>query len=206
MGCITYLCGTIPQRMTTQWLFNEVATITERNIHLLKGKFASLSSAQLQWKPNKDSWSVAEVFAHLNAYAEYYHPAFFDRMEKTRFTTPREVFNSSPLGRSAWQSMKLGKQQNVKRKFNAPKNYNPVINMSLTSGEEVSELLTRQQELLNVLEKAVAVNLRKVKVPISISKIIRLRLGDALLFVAYHNERHMQQAINLTKLPNFPKK
>jgi len=203
---ITYLCESIRKRMTTHWLFNEVATITERNIQLLKGKFGSLSKAQLNWKPSKNVWSIAEIFAHLNGYAAYYHPAFFDKMTKTRFTTPKEVFNSSPLGRSAWQSMKLGKQQNVKRKFNTPKNYNPHLTNSLLDGEELEQFLSRQYELLHVLEKAVAVNLRKVKVPISISKIIRLRLGDALLFVAYHNERHMQQAINLTKMPNFPKK
>jgi len=172
----------------------------------LKGKFGSLSAAQLNWKPSKDVWSIAEIFAHLNGYAAYYHPAFFDKMAKTRFTTPKEIFNSSPLGRSAWQSMKLGKQQNVKRKFNAPKNYNPILTTSLLNGAEVEQLLAGQHELLHVLEKAIAVNIRKVKVPISISKIIRLRLGDALLFVAYHNERHMQQAINLTKMSNFPKK
>jgi hypothetical protein len=43
-------------------------------------------------------------------------------------------------------------------------------------------------------------------VPIALSKLIRFRLGDVLLFVAYHNERHMQQAINIMKLPKFPKK
>ena len=48
--------------------------------------------------------------------------------------------------------------------------------------------------------------LKKVKVPISISKLVRLRLGDALLFVAYHNDRHMEQALNLTKNAQFPKK
>ncbi|MFY7991538.1 MAG: DinB family protein [Fluviicola sp.] len=203
---MTYLCEPIQKRMTTQWLFTEVATITERNIQLLKGKFSSLSEAQLSWKPSKDAWSIAEIFAHLNGYAAYYHPAFFDKMAKTRFTEPKEIFNSSPLGRSAWQSMKLGKQQNVKRKFNAPKNYNPSVNSHMVDGKEVETLLLGQKELLEVLEKAIFVNVRKVKVPISISKIIRLRFGDALLFVAYHNERHMQQAINLTKMSNFPKK
>jgi len=59
---------------------------------------------------------------------------------------------------------------------------------------------------VEIAESAATVNLRKVKVPISISKIVRLRLGDALLFVAYHNERHMQQMLNLKKHPNFPKK
>jgi len=192
--------------MTTQWLLTEVATITERNIQLLKGKFSNYSQAQLSWKPNEGTWSLNEVFSHLNSYATYYHTAFLERIEKTRFRSPRENFASSPLGRSAWQSMKLGKQNNVKRKFNAPKAYNPTVNPSMVKEQEVQDFLKAQHELLTVLEKSIAVSLRKVKVPISISKIIRLRLGDALLFVAYHNERHMQQAINLTKHPKFPKK
>ena len=63
-----------------------------------------------------------------------------------------------------------------------------------------------EHELLEIIEKAEKVNLRKVKIPLSISKIIRFRLGDALMYVIYHNERHMQQALNVLANPNFPKK
>jgi hypothetical protein len=192
--------------MTTQWVFNEVRTITERNIRLLKEKFGGLSEQQLRWKPNEHTWSLLEIFAHLNEYARFYHSAFGRRIEKTRFREPRENFVSSPLGRSAWVSMKLGNAKNIKRKFNAPKAYNPQFTPELVSGADMKTLLDGQKELLTILDKAADVNIRKVKVPISISKIVRLRLGDALLFVAYHNERHMQQAINLTQSPQFPKK
>lgn len=102
--------------------------------------------------------------------------------------------------------MKLGNARNVKRKFNAPGEYNPSVNPSLVNGEEVKTLLNGQNEFLGIIEKSVAVSLKKVKVPISISKLVRLRLGDALLFVAYHNDRHMEQALKLTKNPQFPKK
>lgn len=192
--------------MTTQWVLNEVASITERNIQVLKSRYANYSSKQLNWKPDANTWSLNEIFSHLNHYAAFYHSAFFQRIENTRFRVPREQFSSSPLGRSAWQSMKLGKQNNIKRKFNAPKAYNPTIHPEIVDQDSVHQLIGCQHELLRVLEASIAVNLRKVKVPISISKIIRLRLGDALLFVAYHNERHMQQAMNLTKLNQFPKK
>lgn len=195
------ICG-----MTTQWLLEEVAVITERNLELLKKRFGGYSSEQLNWKPNEATWSCAEIFAHLNGYATYYHHAFKRKIEITRFRKPSVNFVSSPLGRSAWQSMKLGKEKNVKRKFNSPKEYNPSIQKSLLTGTELKDLVTHQNELLNILESCVAVNIRKVKVPISISKIVRLRLGDALLFVTYHNERHMQQAMNLSKHPKFPKK
>lgn len=193
-------------RMTTQWVLSEVRSITERNIQVLKQKMAGLSEQQQRWKPNEATWSLLEIAAHLNEYARFYHHAFSSRIEKTRFREPRENFISSPLGRSAWISMKLGNAKNVKRKFNAAKAYNPTLHPELVTGNDIAVLITLQQDLLHILEQAASVNIRKVKVPISISKIIRLRLGDALLFVAYHNERHMQQAINLMKSPQFPKK
>ena len=192
--------------MTTQWVLSEVRSITERNIQVLKQRLGGLSEKQLNWKPNEYTWSILEITAHLNEYARFYHEAFQRRIEKTRFREPRENFVSSPLGRSAWMSMKLGNAKNVKRKFNSPKSYNPTIVPELTKADGLETLMKGQRELLQILELAATVNIRKVKVPISISKIIRLRLGDGLLFVAYHNERHMQQALNLLKSPQFPKR
>ena len=102
--------------------------------------------------------------------------------------------------------MKLGRAKNIKRKFKAPKNYNPTHEKTLIAAEAVELFISSQNQLLDILESAKTVNLRKVKVPISISKIVRLRLGDALMFVVYHNERHVQQAHNLISHPKFPKK
>lgn len=192
--------------MTTQWVFNELKTVTEKNLQQLRKRISGLSEKQLNWKPVESSWNLLEITAHLNEYAQFYHAAFSSRIEKTRFRQPKENFVSSPLGRSAWMSMKLGNAKNVKRKFNAPKQYNPTYSPDLVKADGVEQLIRAQQELLQLIETAAEVNIRKVKVPISISKIIRLRLGDALLFVVYHNERHIQQALNLIQSPKFPKK
>jgi hypothetical protein len=59
--------------------------------------------------------------------------------------------------------------------------------------------------LIHIFDLSSTVNIRKVKIPISISKIIRFRLGDALLYVVYHNQRHFQQALNILNHPKFPK-
>jgi hypothetical protein len=192
--------------MTTQWLINEVATITEKNIQLLNAKFSKLSEAQLNWKPSEEVWSIAEVFAHLNEYAVFYHNALLTRIKLTKFRTPQLEFTSSPLGRSSWVSIKLGKEKNTKRKFSAPKLYDPSRTKSLLTGNEFAEFCSKQQEFLSIIEQSLQINMRKVKVPIALSKLIRFRLGDVLLFVAYHNERHMQQAINISKMSKFPKK
>jgi hypothetical protein len=102
--------------------------------------------------------------------------------------------------------MKLGNARNVKRKFKAPKGQNPTLEPTLISGNDVGDFLENQNELLEIIDRSQTVNLRRVKIPISISKIVRLRLGDALLFVVYHNQRHVQQIIDLVTHKNFPKK
>lgn len=190
----------------TNTLLNELSAITIANKNFIESKVKGLSEKQLQWKNTSNSWNCLEILAHLNEYAKFYNLTFKERIAKTKFNEPKETFVSSPLGRSAWRSMKLGNAKNVKRKFKSPKNYNPSHQTELISTTTVDDFLAYQNELEAIIETAKHVNLRKVKVPISISKIVRLRLGDALMFVCYHNERHIEQLRKLIQHKNFPKK
>ncbi len=192
--------------MTTKELLQSVRTITQENIDYIQKSVAKLSENQMNWSPNAGIWSISEILAHMNEYSHYYHPTFKRRIENTRFTSTKEAFISSPLGRSAWKSMKLGRLNNIKRKFKAPKGYNPTVDPTLVKGNETEQFMLLQSEFFEVINLAETVNLRRVKIPISISKIIRLRLGDALLFVTYHNQRHIQQVRNLKERRNFPVK
>ena len=192
--------------MTTSELLLTVQTITQENITYIKKHASKLSDKQLNWIPNPGIWSVAQVLAHMNEYGNFYHPVIKKKITNTRFTSTKEAFISSPLGRSAWKSMKLGRLNNIKRKFKAQKSNNPSISTELLTGNEIVTFINQQESLIQLSEKAGEVNLRRVKIPISISKIVRLRLGDALLFVTYHNQRHVQQVKNLIQSKNFPKK
>jgi hypothetical protein len=200
------LLVSIYTRMTTLELIQELKSITQENVDFIKKKFSHLNDEQKNWRKDADSWSINEVFAHLNEYALYYHQAFSSKIARTRFRDPKDVFISSPLGRSAWKSMKLGNAKNVKRKFKAQRSYNPSIHPELIKENTIEQFNQYQIELLSIIESAQTVNLRKVKIPISISKIVRLKLGDALLFVVYHNERHMYQALSILSHAKFPKK
>ena len=190
--------------MTTSELFEEARKITQRNIDLLKERIAPLNEQQKNWRKDANSWSINDICAHLNQYADYYHAAFKRKIEKTRFREPRENFLSSPLGKSAWKSMKLGNAHNIKRKFKSPRSYNPLISPEIVTGRDIEQFEARQNELLDLLQSASSINIRKAKIPMSLSKFVRLRLGDAILYVTYHNERHMQQIINLLAHSKFP--
>lgn len=167
--------------------------------------FAGLTTEQRNWQPSAEVWSVNHIFAHLNQYAEYYHATIEKKLAKTRFRDPKPLFISSPLGRASWRAMKLGNAHNVKRKMKSPRDYNPLLNGKSIRDNEIELFLAQQERMMRILELASGVNIRKVKIPLSISKIIKFRLGDCLQFVIYHNERHLQQALNITKHPRFPK-
>lgn len=190
----------------TEELLADLTSITNEGLTLATKKLVHYKENQLSWAPKEGEWSINEVLAHLNSYAKYFHKVFSVKMEKTKFRNPKENFVSSPLGKSAWKSMKLGRANNIKRKFKAPKNYNPSLNPELLEGNQVEKFKESQSQLNELLGTAKSINLRKVKVPIHISRIVRLRLGDAFMFLVYHNERHIQQIKNIIKHPDFPKK
>ena len=189
---------------TSSQLLDEISVITRKNLALIEENFNSLTDTQLSWRKDKNSWNINEIFAHLNEYARYYHKTIAEKIKNTRYREPREAFISSPLGRSAWKSMKLGNAKNVKRRMKTPRLYNPLFHPELLNGKDLQTFTDGQQLLLQIIKEASNVNLRRVRIPISISKIIRLRLGDALLFVVYHNERHVQQALNVINHERFP--
>ena len=52
----------------------------------------------------------------------------------------------------------------------------------------------QQEKLLILLEEAKQVNLNSIRIPISIAKFIKLKLGDVFMFLIAHNIRHVKQA------------
>jgi len=190
----------------TSVLLGDLSSLTQEIIQRATKSFQKLSNNQRNWRPNPETWSLNEIFWHLNAYAAYYNNAIVEKIETTRFKDSKSTFISSPLGRSAWKSMKLGNLHNVKRKFRAPKEYDPFFNKDAVKENEFDTFLENQETMLKIISMSENVSLRKVKVPLSISKMVRLRLGDCLMYVVYHNERHFYQAINLVNMRSFPLK
>jgi len=99
------------------------------------------------------------------------------------------IFKSGLLGNYFAKSM-LPKEQLNKMKTFADKNPNG----SSLDINTLTSFITDQHTLLTLLDQSREVNLTKTKTAISISKWIKLRLGDTLRVVIYHNQRHVAQA------------
>ena len=58
----------------------------------------------------------------------------------------------------------------------------------------VATFIRQQEELLFCVRDSFRLDLNATKIPISISKWIKISLGDTLRFLIAHNERHFRQA------------
>jgi DNA-binding transcriptional ArsR family regulator len=134
------------------------------------------------------------------------HPLFTDlcgiALKTTGIATELSKSLSNVDGIDYW----ILKNIDLDRSDIAVVEYNPLFGDITINKFSLELFIEKQEELLKIIDLAADVDLKRVRIPISISKIIRLRLGDALLFVCYHNQRHMQQILNLINHPEFPKK
>lgn len=159
---------------------------TEKIIHRAES-LKTLPIQNLKWKASSESWSVLECLEHLNLYAEFYNPAVKLAI-KNSTSIPERHFKSGFLGAYFAKSMLPNEKMNKMKTF---KDKNPVF--SQVSSTVLDDFINQQKEFLTLLESAKTVNIGKVKTPITITKWIKLKLGDTLQFLVNHNIRHMSQ-------------
>lgn len=152
--------------------------------------FKETDSQLLNRKPSSESWSALECLEHLNLYGDYYLP----EMEKSILEgkiAPNDWYKPGILGDYFAKSMQPKANGTIK-KMKSPKDKQPVHStLTITT---LDRFVKQLDHLLRLLEMAASTDLQGSKTPISISKWIKLRLGDTFRFYVYHIERHINQA------------
>ena len=151
--------------------------------------------------PMPGKWSVAQVLEHLNSYGRFYLPAI-DRALSVSSSQREAWFNSGPLGNYFTNMMKPKDVFEIKNKMKAPKDHSP--DATLNAEEVMDEFIQQQQKLLQLLEAGKNKSLSAIRVPISITKLVKLKLGDTFRFLIAHEQRHLIQARNAFKTIGLP--
>lgn len=151
---------------------------------------------KLGMRPAEGSWSVAQVLEHLNMYDRYYLP----QIEKAVGVVSKDWnawFVAGFWGDYFTRSMLPTNVYEVKNKMKAMKGYRPdrAVNVEAV----LDDFIKNQHKTIQLLETARKRNLNTIKIPITISKFVRLKLGDAFRFLMAHKQRHMIQARNALK-------
>lgn len=173
--------------ITSEKLIQNLIEKTRININKAE-KFNSYSNEKLNWRVEENSWSILECFKHLNLYGDFYIPEIKKAIESSK-TQDKGNFKSGMLGNYFANSMLPKEKLNKMKTFN---DKNPIGNK--LDKKTIENFILQQKKILNLLNKSREINLNKTKTAISISKLIKLKIGDTFRVVVYHNERHLVQA------------
>jgi hypothetical protein len=167
---------------------------TENFLQKAVSEWQMISPSKLLQQPGENKWSAAQCIEHLNSYGRYYLPEIERAIEIARQHnwTSAELFGAGWLGDYFTKLMMPGTEGKKMKKMSAPKNHVPAANPD--SHKVISEFIEQQEGLLLLLEKSRRIDIEKAKVPVSIAKFIRLKLGDTFRFLIAHNLRHVLQA------------
>lgn len=174
-------------KITSNELINELKNHTHTVIEAIH-KYESLPVDQLNDRIDENSWSILECIEHLNRYGDFYIPEIKARIQ-TGKTPARQEFKSGWLGNYFAKSMLPQEKLNKMKTFKSMNPKGSELNKST-----LEKFKMQQKEILSLLDKSMSVDLAHTKTSISLSKHIKLRLGDTLRVVIYHNLRHILQA------------
>ncbi len=166
----------------------EVTTIVQRITEL-----STLSNTQLNKQPVPGKWSVAQIVEHLNTYDRYYIPYASQSLNKAARANGTIPFKPGWLGEYFVNSMysQVKTTGAVTNNMSAMKGHIPAE--TLDAAKVLNEFLADQRKLLELLEQMKRVDMASVRIPITISKFITIKLGDALRFLVAHEVRHFAQ-------------
>jgi hypothetical protein len=147
-------------------------------------------------QPEPGRWSGAQIIEHLNSYYRFYLPVISVALEhgKSKHIAYKSLYKSGFLGNYFTKMMKPDKNGKIGNKMNAPKDHTPSQQLNIEN--VIHEFTTEQAKLLGYLNDAMSTDIGELKVPISISKHIKLKLGDTLRFLIAHQQRHFIQLQN----------
>jgi hypothetical protein len=159
---------------------------------------ASLSDAQLTWRPDDKTWSVADVFEHLRKINKAYGRRLGEALGRTR---PGDgPFRPGPLTRLyVWAISPEGRLP-----IPAPPRSRPMSTPPGGGDAALARFLEQQDVLEEQIRAADGRDLNTGRFPSPILPVFMLSVGAGLTGLVRHEQRHLGQALRLTRRPDFP--
>ena len=158
-----------------------------------------LSDEQFNWRPEPDRWSIAECLDHLNngwrVLEKLDHKIAKASEQGVRGEGP---YRHPLLGRLYVRLM----EPPPKIRVRAPKAFVPKPDQPLA--EVAPRFLELQDEIIRRVIAADGLDLGGVRMSSPITRRFKMSLGQWFAFLAAHERRHLWQAWQVRKHPDFP--
>lgn len=159
--------------------------------------FGKLSTAQLNWKPNAQTWSIAQNTHHLIVIGESYHPTF-EALKNGTYKAPfiaKLGFMVSFLGNTVLGAVQPDRKKRMKT-F-------PIWEPSTSdiSGDILEKFKLYYQEALKTnIEDLSELAKQGVVISSPANKNIVYKLETAFEIIITHEQRHFEQAKEILAL------
>lgn len=164
-------------------------------------RFGGLSAGQLNWKPDAESWSIAQCFDHLIVIHSLYFPVL-QRLATGEFRpSPWERISpfSGIFGRFLIRSMR---PENLKKTKTSAK---AQPSTSEIGGEVISRFAAHQDDLIDHLRKLPHdIDPTATIIASPLMGLITYSLDDTFTILCVHCQRHLGQAKRVAELKHFP--
>ena len=162
-------------------------------------ELGALTTDQTAWVPGPGRWSVDECLAHLVATHDAYLPGL---VAVTGSAAPRAP--ASARYRPGWVGRMIGATVDPegKKRVKTPRAFTPSV--ARLPGSALDTFLRCYRDLANRIEATEELDWHRIRLPTPVSRLLRLRLGDAYWILAAHAQRHVDQAVRLTQQDGFP--
>jgi DinB superfamily len=165
-----------------------------------KDIFGQLNVAQINWKPNAESWSVGQCFDHLITANRSYFPQIDQIIRGEKKAT---LWQSMPFLPRFWGRMLINAlSPNSTRRVKAPQSFQP--SSSKIDPQIIAGFAAHQNELIDKMKATQGMDLEKVIIYSPALKLVTYSLFDAYHMMVVHEQRHFIQAQRVMDAPGFP--
>jgi hypothetical protein len=162
---------------------------------------ASVSVGQFNWQPDGGrSWSIAQCLEHLATINVLYAGAVRAAIDRAR---ERGWTRKGPLAPSRFGLWFIRSQEPpVKRRLKAPGSVRPG---SQLSREEILRRYRESHELVKqVARDAATIDANRATYPNPFLKVLPFKVATGLYVLPAHERRHLWQAEQVRRRPDFP--
>ena len=177
-------------------LTSELDAADTRAIALANG----LTTAQLNWKPRPDAWSVGQCLEHLCISNEVYVGPIAESLGD-RPTGPVDEITPGWFGR--WFIRKYIEPTTQKARARAPRKIAPIAK-DLDSSI-LDRFIASNASVRDLIARAKGHDVNRVRFKNPFVPLIRFTVGTGLQIIARHNHRHLLQAERVKTLADFPR-
>jgi hypothetical protein len=180
-------------------IIQECTNATQANIERAIKSFSYLSENQFNWKPDPESWSVGECLSHLANSNKLY----LNKMEhilslNSNVCEQDYLYSQSFMGKLISKGVDLKNAKKVK----TFKVFYPT--KSNFKKDIIDEYIKCCEKLIDLAGKMNHLDLKKIKLSSPVNILVRLNLGDPLIIIPKHDERHLNQAERVMCQKEFP--